>query len=273
MTLIYSRLPDGSVNPAWMEARRGKITASQIYRIMGKDGPRATYLLELLTERLVGELLEHGGQTAAMQSGIDGEAEAGERYEEETGAVLIPGYWTWHKWGFGATPDFLIDGGGGVEVKVRQPKAAISTRFAAAFGGTDRNATAEMWQCLACAIAMDEPWWDLASRCRELDKYGLGMHITRHAVTDEIHNAIFERVSAANAMLDAQFDVAMGGVRSWVEAEILPRIRDAGSHAELQEAENEIYKLGPGMIPPALEAVIDRAITEKMHKLPDILGA
>ena len=134
MSLIYARLPDGSTNPAWLEARRGRITASHVHRIMGTPLVRGNYLLDLLTERLVGQISEQK-VTEAMQAGIDREDIAGRRYEEETGRALIQGYWIWdEKRGLGGTPDFIVSDGGGIEVKCPQPKGAVAARFADALG-------------------------------------------------------------------------------------------------------------------------------------------
>lgn len=272
MTIIYSRLSDGNVNPAWTEARRGRITASQLYRVMGTALVRGNYLTELLVERITGHLLEHGGNTDAMQQGIDREEEAGDRYAQETGATLVPGYWMWSdKLGFGATPDFLVDGGGGVEVKCPQPKGAIQARFAEALGGKWRSEPQYYWQCIGCAIAANEPWWDLAVYSPELAAVDLDLHVVRYrldAVTaDKVVDAVFE----ANAMLDEQFDTAMHTKRRWVESTLIPRIREATCNEDIQACENEVYKLGPGVLPPALIKAIDAAIHAKVETLPNPL--
>lgn len=272
MTIIYSRLSDGSTNPAWLEARRGKITASQLHRVMGTALVRGTYLTELLVERITGQLLEHGSNTDAMQQGIDREDEAGERYAQETGATLVPGYWMWSdKLGFGATPDFLIDGGGGVDVKCPQPKGEIQARFAEALGGKWRSAHEYYWQCIGNAVVVDEPWWDLAVYCRELAAVDLDLHTVRHRNGPEIAGRVVDAVFEANALLTAQFDLAMHAKRRWVESVLIPRIREATSHEAVQECENEVYRLGKGVLPPALIKAIDAAILAKTATLPNPL--
>ncbi len=268
MTIIYSRLSDGTTNPAWLEARRGKITASQLHRVMGSALVRGNYLTELLVERITGELIGHGEMTEAMQNGVDREEEAGERYAQETGATLVPGYWMWAN-GFGATPDFLIDGGGGVEVKCPQPKGAIQARFSEELGGKWRSGLQYYWQCIGCAIAADEPWWDLAIYSPELAAVDLDLYTVRYHNGPEIAGRVIDAAFEANAMLDAQFNLAMHAKRRWVESVLIPRIREATSHEAVQECENEVYRLGQGVLPPALVKAIDMAVLAKTLSLPD----
>lgn len=273
MTLIYARLPDGSTNPAWLEARRGRITASQVHRVMGTPLVRGTYLLELLTERLVGQIAEQK-VTEAMQIGIDREDAAGKRYEEETGRALIQGYWVWdEKRGFGGTPDFLVADGGGVEVKCPQPKGAIAARFSEPLGAKWRNEQEYYWQCVACRALTGEPWWELAVYSPELDDYGLGLYIDRiERDADEdarLDDAVFE----ANAILVREYDAALLPKRQWVEKTLIPRIREATSHEAIQELENEVYKLGPGALPPGLIKAIEAAVRARVRGLPSPIGA
>ena len=274
MSLIYARLPDGSTNPAWLEARRGKITASEIHRVVGTPLVRGTYLMKLLTERITGKLLDHGGVSTAMQQGIDREEEAGERYAEETGAMLVPGYWVWDaEHSYGGTPDFLVDGGGGVEVKCPQPKGAIIARFHEHLGGKWRDRDAYEWQCRACAALTEEPWWDLAIYSPELKDLDLDLTVKRVYRDYDLEAKMLDAVFEAERMLVAAFDEAMHTKRLWVERTVIPMIREAQSHEAVQEAENEVYKLGPGVLPKALVKAIEAAVRAKTLTLPSPIGA
>jgi|GEM_PF-6596570 len=274
MTLIYSRLSDGSTNPAWLEARRGRITASEVHRVMGTPLKRGTYLLELLTERLVGQLGEQK-VTEFMQTGIDREVtDAPLRYEDETGRGLIQGYWIWdEKRGLGGTPDFIVEDGGGIEVKCPQPKAAVAARFSGGLGAKWRDEEAYYWQCVACRLLTGEPWWELVVYSPELDDYGLGLYIDRIEYDEEEDSRLVDAVFEANAILIKQYDEAMMPKRQWVEKTLIPAIERATSHEAIQELENEVYKLGPGALPPGLIKAIDAAVRAKTRTLPSPIGA
>ena len=106
----------------WLDARRGRPTASRFSAIVTATGKattgqsRRSYMLELLGERLTGSVTEHY-VSAAMQRGTDLEPRARAWYElttgravEQVGFVLARGS-TW-----GASPDGLTDTGG-IEIK------------------------------------------------------------------------------------------------------------------------------------------------------------
>ena len=273
MSLIYARLPDGSTNPAWLDARRGRITASQVHRVMGTPQVRGTYLLELLTDRIVGKLGEQK-VTDAMQEGLDLEPQAGERYEQETGRSLIQGYWVWdEKRGFGGTPDFIVSDGGGLQVKCPQPKAALAARFAAGLGGKWRNEHEYYWQCVAERVLTEEPWWDFLVYCPKLEDVGLDFNLERVPTNKEDDGRLVDAVFEANAILIKQYDEAMMPKRRWVEKTLIPAIERATSHEAIQELENEVYKLGPGALPPTLVKAIDAAVRARVRVLPSPIGA
>lgn len=124
---IYERLPGGTINPAWSDAHLGRLSAGGIYRVMGADGPRATYLLEKLTERVT-RALTGSGLSKAMEDGIARQPEAGAAYEEETGEKLVLGHLV-EGYGYVATPDYFVATGGLVEVKCPIAKTALDERF------------------------------------------------------------------------------------------------------------------------------------------------
>ena len=108
----------------WFEARLGKVTASRIIDVTGKlksgayTQKRQDYLEQLVAERLSGQPTRHF-VTAAMQHGIEHEAEARAFYESKTGHLV-------EEVGFidhptialaGASPDGLINADGMVEIK------------------------------------------------------------------------------------------------------------------------------------------------------------
>lgn len=110
-------------SPDWFAARIGKVTASRVADLMArtKTGPaasRANYLSELLCERLTGRRAD-SFTSAAMQWGIDTEAEARARYTEATGNTVNEIGFVDHPRidMFGASPDGEVGGDGLIEIK------------------------------------------------------------------------------------------------------------------------------------------------------------
>lgn len=110
---------------AWLHQRAGCLTASRAAAVLNRskrDGKplQAYYDLkaQLVAERVTGECIGIG-TTAAMQWGIDHEADARAAYEAATGVCVDLVGFIPHpkiKW-FGASPDGLIDDDGLIEIK------------------------------------------------------------------------------------------------------------------------------------------------------------
>ena len=117
----------------WYEIRVGKVTASRIKDVMAKTktgygASRKNYMADIICERLTGIKTE-GYTNAAMQHGIDTEAEARQAYEIETFQAVI-------ECGFyiapdiadsGASPDGLISDDGLIEIKCPSTATHIDT--------------------------------------------------------------------------------------------------------------------------------------------------
>lgn len=107
----------------WLHARCGMLTASRAKDLLAvrKDGKpseaRATYMLELVTERVTGRVTERF-QTAAMQWGTEQEYSARNSYAnahrlqvDETGFIRHD------ELAAGCSPDGLVDWDGLIEIK------------------------------------------------------------------------------------------------------------------------------------------------------------
>lgn len=117
----------------WLSARLGKVTASRVADLMAKTktGPsasRASYMAELITERLTGTAPARF-TNAAMMWGTETEPAAREAYAfaqgvtvTETGLVMHPTIAD-----FGASPDGLADEDGLVEIKCPNTATHIET--------------------------------------------------------------------------------------------------------------------------------------------------
>jgi hypothetical protein len=110
---------------AWTAARVGHLTASRMKDVlaMSKTGgkplkAREDYLMELVSERMVGGAMDHY-VTAAMQWGLDHEIEAKAAYGQVKNCDVDPAGFILHPSieFFGASPDAFIGSDGLCEVK------------------------------------------------------------------------------------------------------------------------------------------------------------
>jgi len=114
----------------WFSARCGRFTGSRFAALMAGEETQTfkDLLKDVAWERLTGQT-DEGFTSAAMQHGIDTEAEARDWYSFECGVVV-------REFGFivhptidcvGISPDGLVDPSGLVEIKCPQPRAHIET--------------------------------------------------------------------------------------------------------------------------------------------------
>jgi putative phage-type endonuclease len=149
--------------PEWYTARAGKVTASRVADIIAKtksgySASRANYMAQLVAERLTGNV-EHGFTNAAMQWGVDTEAEARIAYELHAGELV-------EEIGFadhptiamaGASPDGLVEAIGLVEIKCPNTATHIETLLG---GGIPAKYTVQMQWQMACT---SRQWCDFVS--------------------------------------------------------------------------------------------------------------
>lgn len=117
----------------WFTARLGKVTGSRVADVLAKtksgySASRASYMAELICERLTGQQAERF-TNAAMAWGTETEPQARAAYEfltdnpvVETGFVLHPALAD-----FGASPDGLVGADGLVEIKCPNSATHIDT--------------------------------------------------------------------------------------------------------------------------------------------------
>jgi putative phage-type endonuclease len=148
---------------AWFAARLGKVTASRIAdataRIKnGWGASRANYMAELIAERLTSTPAE-SYTNAAMQWGIDHEAEARAAYEFYTDATVGLGGFIAHPKipDAGASPDGFIESAGLLEIKCPNTATHIDTLLALSL---PEKYLKQMQFQMACSGAM---WCDFVS--------------------------------------------------------------------------------------------------------------
>jgi hypothetical protein len=114
----------------WFDLRRGRITASVIKAIMGKNGLLKTadsLAIKIAYESIMTEVDIERFETEDTKRGNDFEEVAIARYEDETGReVTNGGFFTLGDW-MGASPDGLIAPKGGTEVKCPRYKGHMQT--------------------------------------------------------------------------------------------------------------------------------------------------
>lgn len=195
----------------WFADRLGKVTASCIYKVMartktGYGADRGNYLAQLVTERLTGTVAE-SFSNAAMQWGIDTEAQARAMYAFQTGTETAEVGFVPHPTieASGASPDGLVGSDGLVEIKCPNSATHIATLRGS---GIDRKYILQMHWQMACTA---RDWCDFVSFDPRLP-LEMQMHIERvqrdPALTEEIEAEVrkfLAEVDEAVADLTARY--------------------------------------------------------------------
>ena len=193
-------------SPEWFAARAGKVTASRVADVIAKtkSGPsasRATYMGELIAERLTGTCAEKF-TNAAMQWGTDTEEEARAAYQfETTTLVALAEFVTHPKIAMsGASPDGYIGDDGLLELKCPNSATHIDTLLGQSVPG--KYITQMQWQ-MACT---GRKWCDFASFDPRLPET-MRLHIQRVQRDDkmiaELETAVVEFLSEVDAKVAA----------------------------------------------------------------------
>jgi putative phage-type endonuclease len=189
----------------WFAARCGCVTASRVSDIMArtKSGPsasRANYLAQLITERLTGRV-EPSFINAAMQHGIDTEAEALAAYAFHTDLDVLPVGFVMHPIipQSGASPDGLVGLDGVLEVKCPQPAAHLATLLS---GKAPEKYLSQIYWQQACT---GRAWTDFISYSPAFPEH-LRLFVTRVPRDGELIAAMEAEVTAFLAELDARIE-------------------------------------------------------------------
>ena len=182
----------------WFEMRKGRITSSEIYKIMGKDNfseTAKTYLLEKVCE-LYGGVTEPA-TGAALTWGTDLEPVAIEHYEkltkvkvEKASFILVGKY-------YGGSPDGLLLPKGIIEVKCPFKSA---NHFKHGMINTPEKfkkiAPNYYWQCVSNMVCAEVEWCDFISYDPRV-KEDYRMFIFRLELDPEEATAVQDRVKVA----------------------------------------------------------------------------
>jgi hypothetical protein len=157
--MIYHDVKGGS--PEWFQLRLGIPTASQFDRILTpktlkESGQAHEYACELLAEWALGIPLEQES-SGFMQRGTALEAEAVRYYEMISDAETTPGgFCTTDDERIGCSPDRLVGGVGGLEIKCPAPKNHVRYLLGSPLEDYLLQVQGSLW-------VTKREWWDVMS--------------------------------------------------------------------------------------------------------------
>ena len=184
---------------AWLAARRGLLTASEMVRIItptlkvARNEKASAHLYELLAQRITGYVEPHYISDDMLRGQVD-EIEARALYAKHYAPVREVGFITNDEWGFtiGYSPDGLVGDDGLIEVKSRRQKFQAATII-----NNEVPAEYEI-QMQTGMLVTGRKWCDFVSYCG-----GMPMVTMRYLADDEIQAAI---INAATVFEEAMAD-------------------------------------------------------------------
>lgn len=213
--MILQCLPDGSINPDWVVARRGCLGASSIGDILKagrkKGEPsetRRSLAKKLAAERWAQMAMDNiSPDNEDIARGMRNEAPALAEYEAIKGVIVRPAAWLEHPkfpsdagYGAGATPDAFVGADGLAQVKSPRPLKMVSLML-------DGVVPAEYADQMDWELAVTgRQWNDLILYNPDLPN-GRHIWIRRHYRNDERVAFLEEQVSAFMEEVDAMFQM------------------------------------------------------------------
>lgn len=220
----------------WLNARRGKITASRIADVMdvlkkgGEGASRRKYRIELMAERLTGRSEDHY-ISPEMMWGSEYEGMARAAYEvandvmvDQVGFVLHPTLdFT------GASPDSLVGKDGGLEIKC--PKTSTHLKWMMAGWVPEEHEGQMFWNMLCC----DRDWWDFVSYDPRLPK---GLQVfTQRLMRDEEEIA---KIQDAVVAFNEEVEASLTPLRALVIPEPTPIVDTRSAYEQAMDAVGEL---------------------------------
>jgi putative phage-type endonuclease len=153
----------------WFDLRKGKITSSEIYKIMGDAKGKElltetakSYLLEKVSESLGGFSAPAVG--AALEWGTDLEDTAREIYQAKTGNITTKCSFIAVNDFYGGSPDAIVEPEGVIEIKCPYG-SANHFRYGLINSAADlkKAATGYYYQCMSHMIVTGAKWCDFIS--------------------------------------------------------------------------------------------------------------
>jgi len=184
----------------WFKIRRGKITSSEFYKIMGDGKVRETYLLEKISESLGGFAQPATG--LAIEWGTELEELASRVYTERTGNKVDRASFISYNDYYGGSPDGLVAPDGIIEIKC--PYTSVK-HFKHGLIKTDADFKKAFpdyyYQCISNMICAKTQWCDFISYDPRVDDC-CQMYIYRLNRDELIIEAMMEKVKTAAKDMD-----------------------------------------------------------------------
>lgn len=163
----------------WLEARRGKFTSSQFYKLIGASitGTAHTYILERIVDTYYG--IKDSITTEAMQWGVDYESEASEYYAILTGESVQNVGFISNDEITGGSPDGLVLDEGVIEIKCPfNPVNHLRYGLCETAKDLKKLSKPNYWQCIGNMMVTGRKWCDFVSYDPRLEGEGK-MYILR----------------------------------------------------------------------------------------------
>jgi len=183
----------------WFNLRRGKLTSSEISKIMGQEGKLSetakTYILEKVTEILGGVKAPAVG--AALDWGTELESEAILYYQQKHSQIVQKASFVPYSDNYGGSPDGLVGVEGIVEVKC--PFNSSNHFKHGLINSPDEFKKAKpeyYWQCASNMLVTNTQWCDFISYDpRVIPEYRMFVFRLERSEVDD--NIILERLELA----------------------------------------------------------------------------
>lgn len=188
----------------WYEARLGRFTASEIWKLMGnaKGGGMSetakTFVYEKIAERLTGRWSEVFGP--ALDWGTEHEPMARKFYEERTGDVVADADFVPFGMHSGGSPDGYVGEAGIVEFKC--PFNATNHVRYMAMTSPDELPAEYYWQIQANLLFTGSKWAHFVSFDPRMKRKEHGIYIMTVTASEPEHKLIEQKITEAAAFME-----------------------------------------------------------------------
>ena len=183
----------------WFDLRKGKITSSEVHKIMGDGKVKETYLLEKISESLGGFATLATG--AAIEWGTELEELAAKVYAEKTGTVVEKASFIVYNDNYGGSPDGIIAPDGIIEIKCPYV-SANHFKHGLIKSATDLKKVAPnyYYQCVSNMLCANAQWCDFISYDPRVDEC-CNMYVFRLNRDEAEIEAVKAKIEAAATLL------------------------------------------------------------------------
>jgi hypothetical protein len=173
--------------PEWFQVRSGKLTFSNLGKVMANYGkafgePAKQLAVRIALEQITGKSQESDYTNDHMERGISEEPIARALYEDETFCDVAPGGFFTDGGFLGCSPDGLVGEQGLIEIKSAIPSVHYARVKRQGLDPTYK------WQCIGNLMLTEREWLDFISYCSGFpsDKRLFVFRVHRSTVNDEV---------------------------------------------------------------------------------------